>query len=334
MSKGAHMADLSTTYMGIPVKTPIIVAASTISSMVNRIELAEQVGAGALIIRSLFEEQILFDQQQLNNFIAVEGRVATSPSPPFARTTPRGAEEHLEWIERARETVKMPLIASLNAVSPGSWVHYARQLEQTGVDGLELNIFSVAADPNQTAAEIEKNLYDIVESVMAEVKIPVAVKLSPTYTAMANVAVELDRRGVAALVLFNRFLQPTIDVETESLFNELTYSSPEEMKVPLRWTALLYGKVKADLALTTGVHTGQDAIRAILAGAAAVQVAATLYKNGIPYITTMLQEMEQWMVGKGYQSLADFKAKVSQQNTPNPVAFERAQYLKLIFSQR
>jgi dihydroorotate dehydrogenase (fumarate) len=228
----------------------------------------------------------------------------------------------------------MPLIASLNAVSPGSWVRYARQLEQTGVNGLELNVYAVPTDPNQTAAEVEKNLYDIVESVKAEVKIPVAVKLSPTYTAIANVAAELDRRGVAALVLFNRFFHPTIDVDTESLYNEMTYSSPEEMKVPLRWTALLYGKVKADLALTTGVHTGRDAVRAILAGASAVQVAGTLYKNGIPYIITMLQEMEQWMAEKGYQSLADFKAKVSQQNIPGPAAFERAQYLKLIFSQR
>jgi dihydroorotate dehydrogenase (fumarate) len=328
------MADLSTTYMGIPLKTPIIVAASTISNMVNRIELAEQVGAGALVIRSLFEEQILFDQEQLARFISVEERVAEQPTPPFATTIPKGVEEHLEWIKWTRETVKMPLIASLNAVSPGSWVRYARQLEQTGVNGLELNVYAVPTDPNQTAAEVEKNLYDIVESVKAEVKIPVAVKLSPTYTAIANVAAELDRRGVAALVLFNRFFHPTIDVDTESLYNEMTYSSPEEMKVPLRWTALLYGKVKADLALTTGVQTGRDAVRAILAGASAVQVAGTLYKNGIPYIITMLQEMEQWMAEKGYQSLADFKAKVSQQNIPGPAAFERAQYLKLIFSQR
>lgn len=328
------MVDISTTYMGIPLKSPLVVAASTISSMTDRIELAEKMGAGALVIRSLFEEQILYDQQRLGDFLAVEGRVAESTAPPFATTTPKGAEEHLMWIEHAREKVNMPLIASLNAVSAGSWVPYARLLEQTGVNGLELNVFSLATDPQKRGAEIEQELYQIVEQVKAEVSIPVAVKLSPSYTSVMNVATELDRRGVAALVLFNRFLQPTIEVETESLFNEMTYSQPDDMKVPLRWTALLYGKVKADLALTTGVHTGQDAVRAILAGASVVQVAATLFKNGIPYLMTMLQDMEQWMVQKGYQSLADFRAKLSQQNCPDPAAFERAHYLKLFFGQR
>lgn len=328
------MVDFSTTYMGIPLKSPLVVAASTISSMTDRIELAEQMGAGALVIRSLFEEQILYDQQQLNDFLAVEGQVAESTAPPFASTTLKGAEEHLKWVEHAREKVNMPLIASLNAVSPGSWVAYARQLEQTGVNGLELNVYSIPTDSQKRGAEIERELYQIVEAVRAEVNIPVAVKLSSSYTSVMNVATELDRRGVAALVLFNRFFQPTIDVETESLFNEMSYSQPEEMKVPLRWTALLYGHVKADLALTTGVHTGQDAVRAILAGATVVQVAATLFKNGIPYLLTMRQEMEEWMAQKGYQSLVDFRAKLSQQNCPDPAAFERAHYLKLIFSQR
>lgn len=328
------MADFTTTYMGIPLTSPIVVAASTISGMIDRIQLAEDIGAGALVIKSLFEEQIHLDQQRLDNFLAEGSRLAEVPKSPLSPMMPKGVEEHLMWVERTREKVKMPLIASLNAVSPGGWVKYARLLAQTGVDGLELNVYSIPTDPDQTGAQIEQELYDIVDSVKAEVQIPVAVKLSQSYTSVMNVAVELDKRQVGALVLFNRFLQPTIDVEQESLYNELTYSTPEELKIPLRWVALLAGRVKADLALTTGVQTGQDVVKALLAGAGVVQVAGTLYKNGIPYISTMLQELESWMAGKGYRNLTDFRGKLSQQQCTDPAAFERAQYVKLILSQR
>lgn len=328
------MADFSTNYMGIPLKSPIVVAASTISGMIDRIQLAEDIGAGALVIKSLFEEQIQLGQQQLDNFLAEGSRLAEVPKSPLSPMMPKGVEEHLMWIERTREKVKMPLIASLNAVSPGGWVQYASYLEQTGVDGLELNVYSIPTDPYKTGAQIEQDLYDIFDSVSAKVKIPVAIKLSQSYTSVMNVATELDKRQAAALVLFNRFLQPTIDVENESLYNELTYSSSEELKIPLRWVALLYGRVKADLALTTGVQTGQDVARALLAGATVVQVAGTLYKNGIPYISTLLQDLESWMVSKGYQSLDQFRGKISQQNCADPAAFERAQYVKLILSQR
>jgi len=329
------MADLQTTYMGIPLKNPIVIAASTISGMIDRIQLAEEMGAGALVIKSLFAEQIEFGQQKINEFLSVEGRVDLPPSPTRPQSImPIGVEEHLMWIERTREKVKMPLIASLNATSPGAWIQYARQLEQTGIDGLELNVYAVPTDPNKTGFEIEQELYEIVESVKAEVKIPIAVKLSSSYTSVMNVAVELDKRGVAALVLFNRFFQPTIDVESESLYSEMNYSTPEEVKVPLRWTALLYGRIKADLALTTGVYTGYDVARALLAGATVVQVAAALYKNGLPYIMTMLQEMEQWMANKGYHQVDEFRAKLSQKSCPDPSTFERAQYVRLILSQR
>lgn len=328
------MADFSTTYMGIPLKSPVIVAASTISGMIDRIQVAEDIGAGALVIKSLFEEQIQLDPQQLHDFLIEGSKLAQVPKSPLSSTMPKGVEEHLMWVERTREKVKMPLIASLNAVSPGNWVRYAQHLEQTGVDGLELNVYSIPTDPHKTGAQIEQELYDILDSVRAEVKIPVSVKLSQSHTSVMNVATELDQRQAAALVLFNRFLQPTIDAEHESLYNELTYSTPEELKIPLRWTALLYGRVKADLALTTGVQTGQDVAKALLAGATVVQVAGTLYKNGIPYISTLLQDLESWMTGKGYQSLTDFRGKLSQQNCPDPAAFERAQYVKLILSQR
>lgn len=328
------MVDFSTTYMGLPLKSPVVVAASTISGMIDRIQVAEDIGAGALVIKSLFEEQIQLDQQQLHDFLKEGSRLAQVPKSPLSSTMPKGVEEHLMWVERTREKVKMPLIASLNAVSPGSWVKYAQRLEETGVDGLELNVYTVPTEPDKTGAQIEQELFDIFESVKAEVKIPVAVKLSQSYTSVMNVAAELNKRQVAALVLFNRFLQPTIDAENESLYSELTYSTPEELKVPLRWAAILYGRVKTDLALTTGVQTGQDVAKALLAGATVVQVAGTLYKNGIPYISTLLQDLETWMLSRGYQSLKDFRGKLSQQNCADPAAFERAQYIRLILSQR
>lgn len=328
------MRDLSTTYMGIPLKTPIVVAASTLSHRVERVKMAEDVGAGALVISSLFEEQIQLEQQRFEERLAVGADSFPEALSYFPAIEPSQADEHLMWVEKTRAAVAMPLLASLNAVSPGSWVHYARQLEQTGVDGLELNVYAVATDLARPGTEIEKELYEIVESVKAEVKIPVAVKLSPFYTSAVNVAAELDRRGVDALVLFNRFLQPTIDIQTESLHNEMVYSTPYELKLPLRWIALLYGRLKADLAITSGVHTGSDAIRALLGGATVVQVASTLFRHGIPYISTMLRDLDAWMAEKGYESLAEFRGKVSQKNCEDPYAFERAQYVNLLLSQK
>jgi dihydroorotate dehydrogenase (fumarate) len=238
------------------------------------------------------------------------------------------------WIEKTRAEVQLPLIASLNAVSPGAWTKYAKQLEGTGVEGLELNVYAVAARMNETGDQVEKMLYETVEAVMAEVDIPVAVKLSPFYTSTVNVASELDKRGVKALVLFNRFLQPDINPATESLESEMVLSTPDEIKVPLRWVALLHGRIGADLALNTGIHSGLDAVKALLAGAVVVQTASALLKNGIPYLSTMLREMDNWMGEKEYASLDNFRGKLSQKEVPDPFAFERAQYVKLLHSQK
>jgi dihydroorotate dehydrogenase (fumarate) len=319
--------------MGIPLKNPIIVAASTISGMVDRIKMCEDVGAGALVIRSLFEEQIELDRQHLDDFLAVGSESFAEATSFFPEVKYNGAEEHLMWIEKSRQVVEMPLIASLNAVSPGGWVTYAKQLEETGVDGLELNIYAVATDLHKTATAIEQELYEIVESVLAEVKIPVSVKLSPFYTSIVNVASELDKRKVAGLVLFNRFLQPTIDIDTESLHSEMNYSLPQELKLPLRWTALLHGRIKTDISITTGVHTGRDVVRCLLGGATTIQTASALLKHGLPYISTMLRDVEAWMAEKGYDSIDEFRGKVSQRNIEDPFGFERAQYVKLILSQ-
>jgi dihydroorotate dehydrogenase (fumarate) len=328
------MTNLTTTFMGIELDSPIVVAASSISSYTDRIEMAEKTGAGALVIRSLFEEQIMMEAQRLEEELAVGSESFPEALSYFPEIEHGGADEHLMWVERARKAVKMPLFASLNAVTPGAWTKYARQLEETGIDGLELNVYAVATDPRRTSAEIEKDLYEIVESVLSEVKIPVSVKLSSFYTSPVNVVHELAKRGVHGVVLFNRFLQPDIDPSEETLINEMVLSSPEEMKVPLRYIALLYGRVDCDLAITSGVHAGLDAAKAILAGATVVQTASALLKNGIPYLSTMLRELEGWMGEKGYENVEAFRGKLSQRHAEDPFAFERAQYMKLLMSQK
>jgi dihydroorotate dehydrogenase (fumarate) len=334
ISGGSKMTDLFTTYMGIELDTPLVVAASSISSYTDRIESAEKAGAGALVIRSLFEEQVELEALQMEEELSVGSESFAEALTYFPKVQHGGADEHLMWVEKARKTVKMPLIASLNAVTPGTWTEYARKLEGTGVDGLELNVYAVASDANKTAADIEGELYGIVESVLSTVSIPVSVKLSSFYTSPLNVVRELVARGVKGVVLFNRFLQPDIDPLTETLKSEMVLSSSDEMKVPLRHIALLYGRIDADLAITSGVHSGLDAVKAILAGASVVQTASALLKNGIPYLSTMLRELEGWMEEHGYKNLEDFRGKLSQRETDDPFAFERAQYVKLLMSQK
>ena len=328
------MSDLETTYMGLQLQTPIVVAASSISSYLERIQNAELAGAGALVIRSLFEEQILMGAQRYAESLAVGADSFAEALSYFPDIEHGGTSEHLMWVERTRKDVKMPLIASLNAVSPGAWTQYAKQLEGTGVDALELNVYTVATDPRVAGAVIEAQMYEIVQAVREEVGIPVSVKLSPYYTSVANVATKLDLLGVSALVLFNRFLQPDIDPETESFTQEMVYSTPQEMKLPLRWVGLLYGRIQADLALSTGVHSGRDAAKAILAGAQVVQVASALLEKGIPYLSTMLRGLEAWMEEHEYADLHAFRGKMSQKNVDNPFAFERAQYVKLLADQK
>jgi dihydroorotate dehydrogenase (fumarate) len=328
------MPNIKTKYMGIELNSPIVVAASSISSYIDHIKLAEQAGAGLLVIRSLFEEQILMDALKFEEELSYGSESFAEALSYFPEMEYGKADEHLMWLEKARKEVQMPLIASLNAVSSGGWIKYAKKLESTGVDALELNVYSVAANPRVNGAVIEAQLYETVEAVISEVKIPVAVKLSPFYTSIANVVSELDQRGAQAVVLFNRFLQPDIDPKTQTLTSELVYSSPEEMKLPLRWVALLYGRVKTDLALNTGVHSGLDAARAVLAGAQIVQTASALHQQGVPYLSTMIRELEGWMEEHDLENLEDFRGKMSQKETDDPLAFERAQYVKFLLAQK
>ena len=326
------MANVKTTYMGVQLKSPLVVAASSISSYVDRVQMAENAGAGALVIRSLFEEQIQIDSLKLEETLATGAESFAEATSYFPDMEYGGSKEHLMWVEKTRKAVSMPVFASLNAVSPGSWTAYAKQLADTGVNGLEVNFYAVPTELGKPAGEIEKVLFDIVESVTSTVSVPVAVKLSPFYTSPANVVNELEQRGVKAVVMFNRFLQPDIDPDTETLVNEMILSTSSELKLPLRWAAILYGRTGLDIAVNTGVHTGRDAVKAVLAGASIVQVASTLLQNGIPYLSTMLLDLQSWMDEKGYESLEDFRGNVSQKNCDDPFGFERAQYVKLLSS--
>lgn len=329
------MADLSTTYMGVALKNPLVVAANSISSYVDKVKKTEEVGAGALVIRSLFEEQIQHDDMTMQDFMEraayISPEIQSAFYPPVESGGPR---EHLMWVEKTRRAVEMPIFASLNAVAPGSWVDFAKQLEETGVAGLEVNYYVVATNPDVSGAELEARLLDIVSNVTAAVSIPVAVKLSPYYSSVPNVVKQIEERGAKAVVMFNRFLQPDIDVDAEQLVNDMAYSTPAEMKVPLRWVALLYGRTGLDMALNTGVHSGRDVAKALLAGASVVQCASAILQNGIPFISTMLMELQSWMEEKGYDSLDDFRGNVSQKNVDDAFGFERAQYMKLLLTQQ
>ena len=329
------MAALLTKYMGIMLKSPLVVAACTLSNQIDRIQRAETFGAGALVKGSIFEEQILLEQAAIKQgTLHFDAQRVEEALVHFNTLDSEAARAYLMWIQKAREAVRMPIIASVNAATPGSWVTFARELENVGVDGLELNIYTVAATSTLTAADVESQLYEIVGSVINAVEIPVSVKLGPYYTSLSNVACQLDRMGVAGLVLFNRFLQPDIDIDTFTTVNDLHLSNAEELRLPLRWAAILSNQVDCDIALTTGVHTAEDVIKAILAGATVVQMASILYKKGFSHLMDVSDDVLKWMEAQGFLTLDDFRGTLSQAQVDDPMAAERSEYVKLITSKR
>ena len=324
------MPDLSTTYMGMRLSSPVIVGACALSKRVDNIKAAEDAGAGALVIKSLFEEQLQSEALQLDAALAeYENMIAESirfhPSLEHG-----GTAEHLMWMERARKAVKMPLIASLNAVSPGAWSDFAAQLAGAGADALELNFYSVITNANITDAGVLKAFVDTLADVKAKVKIPVAVKMSPYFAAPLNAAMALCQAGADGLVLFNRFAQPDIDIDLEKLSLNMSLSSKSELGHTLRWTGLMSGKVSADLCANTGIYDAEDGIKTLLAGANAFQTVSVLIAKGLPFIRRINEGISGWMSRKGYNSIADFRGKVSEAKVSDPFAFERAQYIKAL----
>ncbi len=326
------MADLSTQYLGLQLPTPLVLASSALSNRVDNLEMAEGHGAGAVVLRSLFEEQL-----EAQNSALEEELARGADSSPEARTyfPPQrvGPHDYLSLVERAKRALEIPVIASLNCCAAGSWTGYARDIEQAGADALEVNLYAVEADPGVSSAEVEKRYLDVVRAIRAAVKIPIAVKLSPYFTSLAHFAARLDEAGANGLVLFNRFLQPDLSLERMAATPTMTLSSLGEALVPLRWIGLLHGRVRGDLAASTGVYDASGALKQILAGASVVQLASALVKNGIPYLGKMLQGIEEWLDKRGASTLAEIRGTLSQRAVQDPGAFERAQYVHLILSQ-
>jgi len=325
-------ADLRTRYLGIELKNPLVVSACPLSGKVETLQRLEEAGAAAAVMPSLFEEQIVHDEMQTYEYY--EDPSHSFPEAlsyfPEIETYNLGVRSYLQMVEAAKEAVSIPIIGSLNGATRGGWSRYARMIQDAGADALELNIYIVAADPHTTAEGIESRYLDILESVRQEVSIPVAVKIGPYFSALPNMARRLVKGGADGLVLFNRFLQPDIDLETLEVRPNLVLSTSEELRLPLRWIAILRGQLSASLAATTGVHTAQDVLKLLLAGADVTMTASSLYKHGPRHIGTILDGVSIWMSERGYESVEQMKGSLSQENCPNPESFERANYIKTL----
>jgi dihydroorotate dehydrogenase (fumarate) len=326
------MADLSTTYLGLRLGSPLVLASSTLSGRVEALQQAEQHGAGAVVLRSLFEEQI----EAVNTALEEAQAQASESSPEATSYFPRvsaGPREYLDFVRRAKRAVRIPVIASLNCSAPGSWSEYAPRIEEAGADALEVNVFAVQADPAVGAADVERQYDEIVAAVRASVKIPVAVKLAPYFTALASSLQRFEAAGVDGFVLFNRFLQPDIALDKLAMRNDVSLSQPGDMLLPLRWIALLHGRVRADLAASSGVHDWQGVAKLILAGATVVQLASVLVKNGVEHLAVLRDGLEQWMDRRGYSTCDDFRGTMSARRSGEPGAFARAQYVGMLTGQ-
>jgi dihydroorotate dehydrogenase (fumarate) len=326
------MTDFSATYLGLKLKNPLLVSASPFTKKIGNMRRLEDAGVAAVVMHSLFEEQITAESLELDHFLnaGTESYAEAITYFPDLPTYNVGPEAYLELIRKARESVAIPVIASLNGITSGGWVEYARKIEQAGASALELNLYFLPTDPNLSGAEIEEAYLRLVRDVRAKVKIPLAVKLSPFFTAIPQMAMRLADAGANGLVLFNRFYQPDLDLERLEVAPDLKLSTSEDLRLPLRWIAILYGRVRADLALTSGVHTGQDLLKAVMAGASAVMTTSALLQNGIQQATQILDEAGQWMDAHEYKSVSQMKGSMSQKAVANPAAFERANYMKTL----
>ncbi len=323
---------METTYMGLNLNSPIVVSACTLSEQADNIVRMEDNGAGAVVMFSLFEEQIKKEELKYKKIIS--GTTNSFPEAldyfPDADDYNIGTEEYLENIRRAKERVHIPVIGSLNGITTEGWIDYSKRIEQAGADGIEINIFFIPGDITMSSSHVEHRYLNIIQSIKQSVKIPVAVKLNPYFSAMGNMALRMKNAGADALVFFNRFYQPDFDINELVIKTDLHYSESNEIRLPLLWIALLYGKINLSLAATTGVQSAIEVIKFILAGSDVVMTASSLYKNGIPYLRTMNKELEDWMYRMGFDDLSAFKGSMSQQNISDPTAYERANYIKIL----
>jgi len=328
------MADLTTTYMGLKLKNPVVPSASPLSAELDNIKRMEDAGAAAVTLHSLFEEQIESEAEALAYYLERGTdmyREALSYFPPMEEYR-REPDEYVEHIRKAKEAVDIPIIASLNGITPGGWVSYAKHFQEAGADAVELNVYFIPTDFNLMSYDVEDLYVKIMKAIKAQVTIPVAMKLSPYFSAMPHMASMLDAEGANALVLFNRFYQPDLDIENLQVTPNLILSRSAEMRLPLRWVAILYGHIDASMALTTGIHTPEDVVKALMAGADVTNVCSVLLREGIPKIETLLSGLQVWMDDHEYDSVEQMKGSLSQKSIAEPTAFERANYMKMLLS--
>ncbi len=328
------MVDLTTTYLGLKLKNPLVAAASPLSEKAETVQKLEQAGIAAVVMYSLFEEQIIHESLELDHYLFY----GSEASPEFSSFYPQTGtytlkpEAYIATLGKLKKAVGIPIIASLNGVSTGGWIKYARKMEDSGVDALELNLYYLPTDPDLTSAKLEDTYVTLVADICKSVKIPVSVKLRPFFTAIPNVAKRLADAGAKGLVLFNRFYQPDFDLENLEVVPNLHLSDSHELRLPLRWIAILYGHIQADLALTSGIHTAEDVLKTMMAGASVAMLASELLQKGVGRAGEMLAEMTKWMEEHEYASVQQMKGSLSQCNVKEPAAFERANYMKALNS--
>ncbi|MCF8345613.1 MAG: dihydroorotate dehydrogenase-like protein [Bacteroidales bacterium] len=324
------MANLTTNHMGISLKNPIILGSSNLVGNVDNLKKAEDAGIAAIVYKSLFEEQIQLEDYDLGNQLEAYDERHAEMINLFPNMEHAGPKEHLLNLRKAKESVSVPLIASINALYKESWADYAKQIEETGVDGLELNFFAVPRDMKRSGHDIIAGQLEFLKAVKDAVKIPVTVKLSPFYTNILKTVVDINEAGADGFVLFNRLFEPDIDVEAEKHASPWNLSTPGDHRLAVRYIGLLYDNIKGSLVANNGIYEGTDVVKMILAGADAVEVVSTIYHNGIRHIPIMLNELEEWMDRKGYASIDEFKGKLSAKTVNDPFVYKRAQYIDMI----
>jgi dihydroorotate dehydrogenase (fumarate) len=327
--------DLSTTYLGLKLRTPLVPSAcGPLTNTISKIRALEDAGAAAIVVHSLFEEEILHEAHELDHYLTY-GSYSYAEALnyfPEANEYELGPDEYLEHLHKAKQVVQIPVIGSLNGVSTGGWIKYATLIEETGVDALELNIYYIPTDPDLPGVEVEQMYVNVLTDVKRTIKIPIAIKLSPFFSNMASMAKRLSYAGANGLVLFNRFYQPDIDLEQLEVVPNVILSTPQALRLPLRWIAILYGKFKSSLAATGGIHSAPDVLKMLMAGADVTMMCSTLLKNGLRRIREVEMEMVQWMEEHEYESVEQMKGSMSHKSCPHPSAFERANYMKALKS--
>jgi len=328
------MADLTTTYLGLKLKNPLVASPSPLSEKVENVRRMEAAGIAAIVMYSLFEEQIIHESLELDHYLnqGTESFAEALTYSPNIGKYSLAPDRYIEALQKTKRAVDIPVLGSLNGVSSGGWIEYARKIQDAGADGLELNLYYLPTDLSLTSRMLEDNYLRLVSDIKTSIKIPLAVKLAPFITSLPNFASRLVEAGADGLVLFNRFYQPDLDLENLDVVPNLVLSNSNDLRLPLRWIAILYGKVKADLALTSGVHVPEDAIKAIMAGATVAMSTSALLKRGTLAIEQILTGMEEWMTSHEYVSLTQMRGSMSQGAVTDPAAFERANYMKVLNS--